>query len=210
MAFVAAAEAVPFAKTGGLGKLQAHCRALARLGTKVTLICRRANRESPDLSWSRWQLDVPSPRACRRAATHSTGVRFLLVDQPAYFDRDGLYVDGQGRDFADNCERFAFFCRAALAALATPDEPIDAIHAHDWQTALVPLYFREFHRHQSWAAGATTIFTIHNLAYQGTFPFSQWWTLDGLLFDDIWSLRQFVAQAGLLISIADPVIRLTL
>lgn len=89
-----------------------------------------------------------------------------LVDCPALYDRDGLYVDGTGHDHADNHVRFAVLCRAALAAAPTIlGGPPDVIHGHDWQTGLATALAR-----LEGARRAATVFTVHNLAYRGLFP----------------------------------------
>ena len=108
-----------------------------------------------------------------------------LIEQPDYFERDnasrgrGLYqfTDAKGNkvDYADNCERFVFFCRAILEALPLLDLWPDVLHVNDWQTGLVPVYLNEVYRRIPVSALRTryqhirTLFTIHNLAYQGTF-----------------------------------------
>jgi len=101
-------------------------------------------------------LSVPDP------------VTVYFIDQPEYYDRHGLYGDEAG-DFADNCERFAFFCRAALQSITRLERPIDIVHCHDWQTGLVPAYMRMGFESPPWMAAARSVFTIHNLAYQGRF-----------------------------------------
>src|SRR3990172_1513098 len=64
-------------------------------------------------------------------------VPVFLIDQPDYFDRDGLYQEG-GKDYPDNCERFVFFSRAVLETIRLMELEIDVLHANDWQTGLVP------------------------------------------------------------------------
>lgn len=117
-----------------------------------------------------------------------SGLTVLLVDLPEYFDRPGNpYLDEQGQDYEDNCQRFAIFSRVAMEiALGHMDiawRP-DIVHCNDWQTALVPAYL-SFHD------SPPVVFTIHNLAYQGVFPadqFSQlvlpsdWWHFEKLEF----------------------------
>src|SRR5262249_37846118 len=85
-----------------------------------------------------------------------------------YFARPGLYGTAKG-DYPDNAERFAFFSKAALE-LAAATGPWDVLHCHDWQSALVPVLSRLGAAKQS----AKTILTIHNLAHQGLFPYSEW------------------------------------
>ena len=98
-----------------------------------------------------------------------------LLAQDHYYDRDRLYGTADG-DYWDNCERFVFFCRGALEDLAAlePSRPgvswrPQIIHANDWQTGLVPVYLRTLYRDHPLLGGLATLFTIHNLAYQGVF-----------------------------------------
>jgi starch synthase len=79
-----------------------------------------------------------------------------------------LYGDGSG-DYNDNCERFAFFCRAALMAISRVQPTVDIVHCNDWQTGLVPAYMALRFESHPWMAHAKSVFTIHNLAYQGQF-----------------------------------------
>ncbi len=95
-------------------------------------------------------------------------VPVYFVDQPHYFDRPALYGDQTG-DYPDNCERFAFFCRATLQVITRLRMQPDMVHCNDWQTGLIPAYIRsEFDKHP-WMARSATVLTVHNLAYQGTF-----------------------------------------
>lgn len=88
-----------------------------------------------------------------------------LIGNEAYFNRSQLYGEG-GIDYPDNLERFSFFSKAILEACKIFNIDIDVFHCNDWQTALVPLYLKHSYRELN----ASTVFTIHNLAYQGIFP----------------------------------------
>jgi starch synthase len=97
--------------------------------------------------------------------------RHVFIDYPPFFDRDGLYASPDG-DYPDNAHRFALLSRAALefAQQEAGGAAVDIVHAHDWQAGLAPALLRtEGHRWPRLAA-AGTVFTIHNLAYQGLFP----------------------------------------
>ena len=100
-----------------------------------------------------------------------------FLDQPQYFDRDSLYGTPDG-DYPDNAERFAFFCRAALLAIERIGWSVDIVHCNDWQSGLVPALMAAQQR--LWMKKAATVFTIHNLAYQGQFSKDafQWTGLD--------------------------------
>jgi starch synthase len=92
-----------------------------------------------------------------------------LIRRDEYFRRPQLYGTPQG-DYPDNAERFAFFSKAVLQ-LAGRTGPWDAIHCHDWQSALIPVVQKIG---VAATPGVKTVLTIHNLAHQGTFPFSEW------------------------------------
>jgi starch synthase len=173
-----AAEAVPYVKVGGLADVAgALPRQLAALGARVTLVLpgyRRIDRASHGFH--------PKPRAGSKtvsiggrleAWTMEAGrlpdseVEVLLVGG-RFFVRDGVYTDPQtGRDFDDQAERWVFFARAALAALAAGPS-IDVLHCNDYHTALVVPYARALEPGHA-AASAATFFSIHNLGYQGVF-----------------------------------------
>jgi starch synthase len=163
-------EAVPYVKTGGLADvLGALPRALVRLGHDVDVVIPRYR--SIRVGEPMGQLTVPvGPQSvdARVLATHDDGVRFVFIDQPRYFDREFPYGVGN-EDYPDNAERFAFLCRAALRWAGSTGSAYAAVHAHDWQAGLVPVLLAlEFAGHPT-LAGAGTVFTIHNLAYQGLF-----------------------------------------
>src|SRR5207302_1422926 len=99
------------------------------------------------------------------------------IECDRYFDRAQLYGTPEG-DFPDNAERFTFFSRAVLELVSALAErgpegerpaPIDVLHVHDWQTALVPVYLRTIYAGRAFARETATLLTIHNLAYQGLF-----------------------------------------
>ncbi|MEO0185783.1 MAG: glycogen synthase, partial [candidate division WOR-3 bacterium] len=96
----------------------------------------------------------------KRISVFQDGIAYF-VDYPEYFDRDGLYGTPSG-DYPDNLERFTLFAKAVIALIRTKN--FDIVHCHDWQTALVPLYIRKYD------LTSKSLFTIHNLGYQGRFP----------------------------------------
>jgi starch synthase len=164
-------EAIPYSKTGGLGDVGgALPSALARLGHHVTLVTPRYRgvpdgREIAAFPRGAW-LGAPDVRVLERE--HGDGVRFWFVDCPAYYDRDDLYAGRLG-DYPDNHMRFSLLSRTALECAVAAGLRPAVIHAHDWQAGLVPAYLRERFRGHPAFAGAGTVFTIHNLAYQGIF-----------------------------------------
>ncbi|MEI6666886.1 MAG: glycogen synthase GlgA [Acidobacteriota bacterium] len=164
-------EALPYSKTGGLGDVGgALPSALVRLGCDVTVVLPRYRGVEGGDEVGRFAAGSwPGARELRvLQRVHEDGVRVWLVDCPAYFDRDGIYGDETG-DYPDNDRRFATLSRAALETAALLHWRPSVVHAHDWQTGLVPAYLRSRLQHVPELAAMPTVFTIHNLAYQGLF-----------------------------------------
>ncbi len=160
-------EASPFAHTGGLGEVSSalpktlnarkqqdiDCRVIMPLYGKITQEVREQmeylGAGVVSLGWRLQHIGV--------FRLEYDGVTYYFVDNEYYFKRDGLY------GYYDDCERFAYFSKAVFEALEIIDFVPDIIHANDWQTALVPVYqFAVFRR-----TFTKTIFTIHNIQYQG-------------------------------------------
>src|SRR6185295_11004456 len=100
------------------------------------------------------------------------GARAVLIDCPDLYDRSGLYsVDNT--DYPDNARRFAFLVRAALEYGARHGAGPSIVHAHDWQAGLAPVYLRTLYASHPVLGGTPSVFTIHNLAYQGAYE-SDW------------------------------------
>lgn len=170
-------EAVPFAKTGGLGDVCGALPAtLAQSGHRVSLVMPafRSIRNSgleiepTDISLT---VSINGRQVAARLLKSSwpgSSATVYFIDQPQYYDRVGLYGDQHG-DHRDNCERFAFFCRAALQAIGRISPQVDIIHCNDWQTGLVPAYMHYGFESHGWMERARSVFTVHNLAYQGRF-----------------------------------------
>jgi starch synthase len=174
---MAASEAVPYAKSGGLADVTgALPRHLAQLGHRVLLFVpyyRDTRARFGRLPRAHAPLDLPFPDHDVRVELlrHEPcpGVSVLLVREDGAFDRSRLYGTADG-DYWDNAGRFALFCRAVLAGLQALGERPDVLHAHDWQTALLPLYLRHRPDFAGALAGTPSLMTVHNLAYQGLFP----------------------------------------
>lgn len=166
-----ASEAAPFAKTGGLADVVAALpRALVRLGHSVDVVIPRYRGIEAGAPVGR--VTVPLVRQVKHATIYAVveaGVRTVFVKHAGYFDRDYLY-GAVGHDYPDNPARFAFLSRAALEWAARTGERYDAIHAHDWQAGLVPVLLPRLT--VPGLRGVSTVFTIHNLAYQGVFDAS--------------------------------------
>ncbi len=169
-----ASEMTPFAKTGGLGDvIGALPEALEQLGHRTTVVLPKYRTVTPppgDVVARRVRVGAVAREARLHVASLSGQRRVVFVDIPALFDRNELYSEG-GADYADNAERFAFLAAAALevAHAGGPRDWPDILHAHDWQAALVPVFVRATDRWPALAA-CGLVLTIHNLAYQGSFP----------------------------------------
>lgn len=169
-------EAVPFAKTGGLADVCGSLpKALVKLGHQVILILPKYRRiQEKDLGLTRREEALRVPISARmEPAEIYTGkleenLEVLFIRKDAYYDREQLYGTPDG-DFEDNAERFTFFSRAVVEAILGLDLQPDIIHCHDWQTGLVPVFQKTLYRYASPLASAATIFTIHNIGYQGLF-----------------------------------------
>jgi starch synthase len=171
-----ASELSPFASTGGLAEaVRGLALALSALGHDVRVFIpkyrdveRSGERLQPALSC------VPVPigdRVVEGAVLEgrlegTVPVYFLAQDH--YYDRPALYTTPE-RDYWDNCERFTFFSRAVLTACAALGWTPQVIHAHDWPAGLVPVYVRTLFREAPFLREVATVFTVHNLAFQGLF-----------------------------------------
>ncbi|BDG03670.1 glycogen synthase GlgA [Anaeromyxobacter oryzae] len=167
-----ASEVAPFSKTGGLGDVAgALPRALAARGHAVSVVTPRYGSIDP----VRWGLK-PIHRAIH-VRGEATTLWVKKERAPVYFvehehffgSRRGLYGE-DGGDYPDNAERFAYLARAALAVPSAMRLRPRIVHVNDWQTGLLPFLLRHEHRQDPALSAARTVFTIHNLAYQGVFP----------------------------------------
>lgn len=169
-----ASECVPFSKTGGLADVVgALPRALAALGHQVSVYLPRYRQTKlPDAQTVVRSITVPFDDRYRFCSVVSggnqAGVQFNFVDYPPFFDRDALYGTPAG-DYPDNAERFALFSRAVLESSKVLGVP-QVFHCHDWQSALVPILLRTQYAEDPAFRDVATVFTIHNIGYQGLFP----------------------------------------
>ena len=172
----AASECVPFSKTGGLADVVGSLpRALAALGHQVSVyVPRYRQTKLSDPQTVVRSITIPFDdkyRFCSvvtAGANTPAGVRFYFVDYPPFFDREALYGSAAG-DYPDNAERFALFSRAVLEASKVLGVP-QVFHCHDWQSALVPVMLRTLYAEDPAFRDVATVFTIHNMGYQGLFP----------------------------------------
>jgi len=170
----AASECVPFSKTGGLADVVgALPRALASLGHQVSVyVPRYRQTKLADPQTVVRSITIPFDdkyRFCSVVTSGTSGgVRYYFVDYPPYFDRDGLYGTPVG-DYTDNAERYALFSRAVIEASKVLGVP-HVFHCHDWQSALVPVMLNTLYAEDPAFREVGTVFTIHNIGYQGLFP----------------------------------------
>lgn len=165
------AEAVPFAKTGGLADVVgALPKALKELGHDVRVAMPRygfINREKYNLREILSDLSAPMDD-CLKTASILEGkigenVPVYLVNNDKYYDREGIYM------YQDDADRFIFFCRAALEMLKQLNWVPDVLHCNDWHTAIIPNWLSTIYRDDPFFKKTVTVYTIHNLAYQGVF-----------------------------------------
>src|SRR6266498_676541 len=175
----ATAEVSPIAKTGGLGDVCGSLpKALAKLGHSVVIFMpyyrqarewlARNGGEPPvilpttHILWANWAAEA----TYRRAALPGTDIPLVLVENDYFFNRDQIYApryDG----YDDGIERYTFFCRAVIRGCELLGIEPDIVHAHDWHTALLPVYLHSGLRGSDTFAAARSVYTIHNLNYQG-------------------------------------------
>ena len=170
----AASECVPFSKTGGLADVAgALPRALAAAGHQVSVYLPRYRQTVlKGAQTVAKSITVPFDDRYRFCSVVSggkqAGVSFYFVDYPPFFDREALYGTSTG-DYPDNAERFALFSRAVLEASKILGVP-QLFHCHDWQAALIPVLLRTQYAEDPAFRDVATVFTIHNMGYQGLFP----------------------------------------
>ncbi len=174
----AAAEMVPFAKVGGLADVAgALPRELARLGNRVGVflplypgVRKQKGLDLELLVKLRIHLGGRTLEGAVHRADLGDGLAVYFLENDALYDRPNPYVDPQtGKDWPDNAERFAFYCRALLETCAVREWAPDVLHLNDYQAGLVaPLLREEYGRGP--LAKTACIYSIHNLGYQGIFP----------------------------------------
>lgn len=149
----ATSEISPFSKTGGLADVAGSLPiALSKLGVDVRVATPRYKSISG--TDNRAELDAKVP--------------VYFIDKPEYFSRNYLY-GGKTGAYADNLDRFVYFSKRTLELLKEAGFKPDIIHCNDWQTALIPVYLKDRFAKDPFYAKMKTVFTIHNIAYQGIF-----------------------------------------
>ena len=166
----AASEAMPLVKTGGLADVVgALPKALAKQGAEVTVVLPKYGAIPPEIAEAAETIAVTEVRLgwrrqyCGIQEVVVDGVRFILVDNEFYFKRGQLY------GYGDEAERFVFFSLAVLELLDKLERMPDILHCHDWQTGLIPFLLKTRYANRPGYRNIRTVYTIHNLQYQGVF-----------------------------------------
>jgi starch synthase len=170
------AECVPFAKTGGLADVAgALPKAVRAMGHDIRVMMPRYGRVEIGkfgLKQVLERVDVPMDERTEPATiyegcigAHASETPIYFVDSPRYFDRQGIYM------YPDDAERFIFFSRAALETCRALDWQPDVIHCNEWHTALIPNWLKTVYRDDAFFASIATLYTAHNLEYQGIFGY---------------------------------------
>ena len=168
----AASEGVPFAKSGGLGDvIGAVPKSLLKLGADVRIILpkyedipQQYKEQMEQKTVAYWNVHLGwRTQYCGIQELNLDGMTCYFVDNEYFFKRKGLY------GYGDEAERFAFFSRAVLEAMPGIGFQPDIIHCHDWQTGLIPYMLKTKWKDHPFYANTKSVFTIHNLMYQGIF-----------------------------------------
>lgn len=165
-----ASEALPFMASGGLGDVAGSLPVALRkrlIGCRVVMpLYDSIKQEYKDQMKFLTSISVPVSwrrQYCGIFEAKYNGVIYYFLDNQYYFKRDGIY------GHYDDAERFAFFARAVLEIIPHLDWKPDIIHCNDWQSALTPLYYSIYYANQIGYENIKTVFTIHNIQYQGKY-----------------------------------------
>lgn len=165
-----ASEVAPFIKTGGLADVAGSLpQALTEEGCEVSVVCPRYSLIGKEWLNKMELVDTMYVQLAWRSQycgiyhLKKDQINYYFIDNEYYFDRKQIYGE------YDDAERFAFFCHAVLDMLPIIGFHPDIINCNDWQTALVPVYFNLYYKFSSLYAKMKTVYTIHNIQYQGQF-----------------------------------------
>jgi starch synthase len=173
-----ASEVFPYVKTGGLADaVGALAGTLADRGHEVAVFLPGYRRalEHPSAQKAERRLRLKIEMGDRFASCDVLALQaaprltVYFISREEFFDRQGIYGNGE-RDYEDNDNRFIFFAKAVVEALRLLDLKADIVHAHDWPTGLLPLFLRYEERRHGVMLALRTVFTVHNIAFQGVFP----------------------------------------
>lgn len=181
---MAASEAAPYAKTGGLADVVgALSKALVKHHATVSVILplhRQIDQDQFPLKPTGRTVTVPLSDRFETGEIFShelAGVQYYFIKHDRYFNRPGLYGTNEG-DYPDNAARFVFFSRAVLESAKVLGLRPDILHCHDWHTGLVPVFLKAAYASEPSFQETATLFTIHNLGYQGIFWHYDWHLLN--------------------------------
>lgn len=182
---MAASEAAPYAKTGGLADVVSGLsKAFAARGVSVSvflpLYTSQIDQERFSLKPTGRTFSVPVSDQLVPGEIFShqlAGVRYYFIKNDPYFNRPGLYGTNEG-DYPDNAARFVFFSRAVLESARVLGLRPDIVHCHDWHTGLLPVFLKAAYASDPSFHETATLFTIHNLGYQGLFWHYDWHLLN--------------------------------
>ncbi len=158
------AEISPFAKTGGLGDVCGDLPlVLEKKGIEIAAVMPRYKCIDPkQYSLKKLSYNVSTTKIGKN-------INVYFIENDYFFNRDGLYGDKHG-GYGDSLDRFLFFCRRALELPKQIGFKPDIFHCHDWHTTLIPAFLKFLYQDDPFYKKTKSILTIHNLAYQGTFP----------------------------------------
>ncbi len=162
---ICASEVVPFAKTGGLADVAGALPvALETQGQEVIVVMPyyKAIQNVKNIKISRLNDKI-------FYSVIGKNVKVYFIESDKYFNRDGLYGDKNG-DHPDNLDRFSYYCKESLNLLKEINFKPEVIHCHDWQAGLIPVYLKTTYSKDAFYKNIRTMFTIHNIGYQGLFP----------------------------------------
>ncbi|HHW49224.1 MAG TPA: glycogen synthase GlgA [Clostridiaceae bacterium] len=169
------AEVSPFAKTGGLADVAGSLPGtLALMGNDIRVVMPRYKTIKSDMMYltdfavlignRKETCIVKETEVCLKTGVKYARFPVYFIDNYNYFDREGIYC------YSDDAERFGFFCSAVLDMLPAVNFQPDIIHCNDWHTGPICMLLCERYREQPFYKNIATVFTIHNLEYQGNFP----------------------------------------
>ncbi len=169
-------EANPFARSGGLAEvIYALAWSLVKLGHQVSVVLpyyRQVQESERPITSTGQILNIPMSWKTMPAEIFTSQIdpnlNFYFIGQDALYNREGLYGTAYG-DFDDNAERFIFFSRAVVEMIDALKLEFDCCHAHEWQTGLVPVYFRTLYSDRLPIQRLPVVYTVHNVGYQGLF-----------------------------------------
>lgn len=202
---MAATESAPFIKVGGLGDVMgALPKELVELGHEVMVLLPKYNlipeKYEEEFSFNR-EIEIPfkyDKKKCGIFEYHLDGVRYIFLENDAYFKRERVY------GHTDDAQRYAFFNRAVLRVMEELDFKADILHVHDWHAAMLPFLVREDEQFKKFNEDVKTMLTIHNLLYQGPYSketFLSNYEMDAKYFDEgkvEWNGKFNMLKTGLL------------